>query len=168
MEYALRDGKAVPTFPNARYVVQRGELEHARHPTRARPRQLLPGQFRADGPDRANGGCSTAIRKLCPAWKLIRAPGHNARHDVRAAFRRRADAPCFWPTWCRRPRTCPRPGSWASISIRCRRSRTRRSGLPKWCSKGWLAIFAHDRQSAAPHICAKEDGKVVAEPVAVD
>ena len=27
------NGKAVPAFPNARYIVQRGELEHARHPT---------------------------------------------------------------------------------------------------------------------------------------
>ena len=37
--------KLVPTFPNARYFVQRGELEHAKAAHRARPRQLLPDNF---------------------------------------------------------------------------------------------------------------------------
>jgi LAO/AO transport system kinase len=36
------NGKAVPVFPNARYIVQRGELEHAKESQRSRPGQLFP------------------------------------------------------------------------------------------------------------------------------
>ena len=41
----LVNGKAVPTFPNARYVVARAELEHARHPTERDHASYFPGQL---------------------------------------------------------------------------------------------------------------------------
>ncbi len=39
------NGKAVPTFPNARYFVHRGELEHARHPTERDRASYFPDNF---------------------------------------------------------------------------------------------------------------------------
>ena len=50
LEHAHVNGEAVPTFPNARYIVQRGELEHARHRPRERDRaSYFPENFDADG-----------------------------------------------------------------------------------------------------------------------
>ena len=39
------NGLAVPTFPNARYFVHRGELEHARHPTERDRVSYIPDNF---------------------------------------------------------------------------------------------------------------------------
>ena len=75
----LRDGVAVPTFPNAEYWVQRREWEDAIHPnerTRAtyRPENLEPiarsGQLRLfDGP-----------AEIVPGVWWLMAPGHTPAH----------------------------------------------------------------------------------------
>ena len=57
----LDNGRVVPTFPNARYFVHRGEVEHGHRATRARPgelhqRQLRPAhRQRPNEPDRRKG-----------------------------------------------------------------------------------------------------------------
>ena len=108
------DGKAVPTFPQraVRGAARGTRTRPASH--RARPRQLFPGKFRADGGQPGNGGCSTKTCEIAPGVELIRVPGHNARHDVCAAHRRRTERPCSWPIWCPPRRTCRRRGSWDS------------------------------------------------------
>ena len=73
----LVDGKAVPMFPNARYVVQRGELEHARHPSERDRASYFPDNFEpmeASGQWWLLGGDDAIV----PGVELIRAPGHNA------------------------------------------------------------------------------------------
>jgi glyoxylase-like metal-dependent hydrolase (beta-lactamase superfamily II) len=42
-----QDGKLVPTFPRARYIVQRGEWEHAQHPTERDRASYVQGVFAA-------------------------------------------------------------------------------------------------------------------------
>jgi glyoxylase-like metal-dependent hydrolase (beta-lactamase superfamily II) len=73
----MHEGRVVPTFPNAEYLVQRGEFEHALAPTdrdRASyfPENILPmkesGQWRLlDGPG-----------EIVPGIEVHVVPGHNA------------------------------------------------------------------------------------------
>jgi glyoxylase-like metal-dependent hydrolase (beta-lactamase superfamily II) len=73
----MQDGRALPMFPNAEYIVQRGEFEHALSPTdrdRASyfPENILPmkesGQWRLlDGPG-----------EIVPGIEVFVVPGHNA------------------------------------------------------------------------------------------
>ncbi|MGC1580785.1 MAG: MBL fold metallo-hydrolase, partial [Candidatus Acidiferrales bacterium] len=43
----IEDGRTVPSFPNAQYIVQRGELEHAKHPTDRDRASYMPDNFLA-------------------------------------------------------------------------------------------------------------------------
>ena len=54
-----------PTFPNATYVVQQGELEFARQANERTRASYLPAQLRADRRGAAAGGCSRATGKCC-------------------------------------------------------------------------------------------------------
>lgn len=77
----LENGVAVPTFPNAEYLVQRGEIEHALHPTerdRASyfPENVLP--ISAAKQWRTLDGNAEILPGIC----VQRIPGHNA--DIQA------------------------------------------------------------------------------------
>ena len=70
------DGSPAPAFPNARYITQRGELEHARHPSERDRASYFPENFEP----MAQTGQWSLIEKdeeIAPGVQLIRAPGHN-------------------------------------------------------------------------------------------
>ena len=69
------NGKAVPTFPNARYVVARAELEHARHPTERDRASYFPENYE---PIHESGQWWLVDDdiEIAPGVELIRAPGH--------------------------------------------------------------------------------------------
>ncbi len=71
------DGRAVPTFPNARYVVQLGELEHAKRPNERDQASYMPDNFL---PIEAAGQWMLleGDREIVPGVEVIRVPGHNA------------------------------------------------------------------------------------------
>ncbi len=69
--------KVVTAFPHARYVVQRGEYEHAKNPNeRDRASYLLENYV----PLEAAGKWSLLVddRAIAPGVELIRVPGHTA------------------------------------------------------------------------------------------
>jgi glyoxylase-like metal-dependent hydrolase (beta-lactamase superfamily II) len=71
------NGRAVPTFPNAKYFVQRGELEHAKGPNERDRASYMPDNFvpvEAAGQFELLAGDS----EIAPGIELIRVPGHNA------------------------------------------------------------------------------------------
>jgi glyoxylase-like metal-dependent hydrolase (beta-lactamase superfamily II) len=73
----IENGKAVPTFPRARYVVHRGELEHAKNPTERDRASYFPDNFM---PMVASnqwdlGGDEVS---LVPGVTLLSVPGHIA------------------------------------------------------------------------------------------
>ena len=71
------DGRVVPTFPNARYVVQRGELEHAKRPNERDQASYMSDNFL---PIEAAGQWMLldGDREIVPGVEVIRVPGHNA------------------------------------------------------------------------------------------
>lgn len=71
------DGRAVPTFPNARYVVQLGELEHAKRPNERDQASYMSDNFL---PIEAAGQWMLleGDREIVPGVEVIRVPGHNA------------------------------------------------------------------------------------------
>jgi glyoxylase-like metal-dependent hydrolase (beta-lactamase superfamily II) len=71
------NGKIVPMFPNARYVVQKGELDHARKPTerdRASYRSVNFSPIDESGQWQLIEGDV----EIVPGVELIRMPGHTA------------------------------------------------------------------------------------------
>ncbi len=70
------DGKPAPAFPNARYIVQRGEFEHARRPTERDRASYFPENFE---PIAASGQWELIDdeREIAPGVELLLAPGHT-------------------------------------------------------------------------------------------
>ncbi|HLW79217.1 MAG TPA: MBL fold metallo-hydrolase [Terriglobia bacterium] len=68
------ENRAVPTFPRARYVVQRAEWEHALHPTERDRASYIADFFASAEPqtDFLDGG-----RQIVPGIRVEVVPGHN-------------------------------------------------------------------------------------------
>ncbi|RME74683.1 MAG: MBL fold metallo-hydrolase [Planctomycetota bacterium] len=78
---ALEDGRFVPAFPNARYVVQRGNLEQeARRPNELRRASYLPHTFEPI----AEAGLWELVEgdvELWPGLEVVRTRGHAIHHQ---------------------------------------------------------------------------------------
>ena len=158
------DGRAVPTFPNARYVVHGGEFEHARRPTERDRASYLPENF--EPVEAANqwrllgGDC-----EIVPGVELIRVPGHT------------------------RDMMCVRlsGGGKTAVLLADLVPTTAHLALPwimgfdlyplttlenkkKWLEEivrhDWLALFGHDVRVPAARL-REQGGKLIAEPVVV-
>jgi glyoxylase-like metal-dependent hydrolase (beta-lactamase superfamily II) len=77
------ENKAVPTFPRARYVVQRGEFEHALAPTDRDRASYFPENFQPML-DSHQWELVDGNREILPGISVIRIPGHNA--DIQAVI----------------------------------------------------------------------------------
>ncbi len=74
------DGEAVPTFPNARYVVQRLEWEEASHPSEL----TAPGYPANNFAPLMTRGVLDLVEgeaRLTPEIRLVPTPGHTAGHQ---------------------------------------------------------------------------------------
>ncbi len=75
------DGRDVPAFPNATYIVQRGELDHANYPTDRDRASYFPDRFvpitAASRWQLVDGDV-----QILPGISVMRIPGHNA--DIQA------------------------------------------------------------------------------------
>ena len=96
------DGKLLPTFPNATLLVQRGELEHAKHPT-DRDRASY---FRENFDPIEDAGqwhlLDDDAAKSFPVSAVVRLSRTHAAHARRAASPAAATACSFLPIWCPR------------------------------------------------------------------
>jgi glyoxylase-like metal-dependent hydrolase (beta-lactamase superfamily II) len=159
------NGKAVPMFPNARYVVQRGELEHAKHPNERDRASYMIDNF---APMEAagqwwllEGDCEVA-----PGVELIRVPGHARDMQCVRLSGGGKSAFCFVDLV---PTTAHLPFNWIMaydldpmITLE-----NKKKWIPEVARGEWLAIFAHDPIVQAAYL-RERDGKYEAEPVAVD
>jgi glyoxylase-like metal-dependent hydrolase (beta-lactamase superfamily II) len=68
-----RDGKVLPTFPRARYVVQRAEWEHALHPTERERASYIEELFR---PAEAQTELLEGDCEILPGIRVEVVPGH--------------------------------------------------------------------------------------------
>jgi glyoxylase-like metal-dependent hydrolase (beta-lactamase superfamily II) len=157
--------RIVPTFPNARYVVQRGAYEHAKSPNERdrvsfRDDTFLPieaaGQWQFVEGD----------AELVPGVELIRIQGHTPDMQCVRLSGGGRDALFFADLV---PTTAHLPLAWimgfdlyplTTLELK-------KHWIPKVAREGTLALFAHD--VATPAAWLREDGgHVRAEPARID
>jgi glyoxylase-like metal-dependent hydrolase (beta-lactamase superfamily II) len=161
----MENGKAVATFRNARYIVQRGEFEHAGKPTERDRASYFPENYE---PIHEAGKLSQleGDRVIAPGVELIRVPGHTANMQCvkltgggKTAF--------FFADLI--PTTAHLPLPW--IMGFDLYPMTTLENKRKWVSEviheGWLALFGHDANVQAAYL-QERDGKWEVEPVKVD
>lgn len=159
------DGKLVPTFPNAQYIVQRGELEHARHPSERDRASYFDDNFEP----MAKSGQWSLIEKdaeIAPGVQLIRVPGHN-RDMMCVRLSGGGKTAMLLADLIPTTAHLGLPWIMGFDLYPMETLENKRKWIPEILHDDVLAIFGHDPNIAAAWL-RERDGKVVAEPVAVD
>jgi glyoxylase-like metal-dependent hydrolase (beta-lactamase superfamily II) len=159
------NGKPVPMFPNARYVVQRGELDHAKHPSERDRASYINENF---APVEATGQwwLLEGDCEVAPGVELIRVPGHARDMQCVRLSGGGKSAFCFVDLV---PTTAHLPFNWimAYDLDPMTTLENKKKWIPEVARGEWLAIFAHDPIVKAAYL-RERDGRYEAEPVAVD
>ena len=157
-----REGKPVPTFPNARYVVQRGEYEHAWKPNERDRASYLPENFAAVA-EAGQLECVEGDQEIVPGVEAVRVPGHTR------------DMQCVRLTGGGRtaiffadlvPTTAHLPLAWIMgfDLYPLTTLEEKKKWIPEAVKNQWLCLFAHDPEVPAAYL-REQDGRVMAEPV---
>jgi glyoxylase-like metal-dependent hydrolase (beta-lactamase superfamily II) len=160
-----RGGRLVPTFPRARYVVQRGEYEHARQPLerdRASYRPVTWEPLEESGHlDLIEGD-----RELVPGVQVIKVGGHN--RDLQCIILRSGgETAIFWADLIPLTHHVALPWIMALDLYPVHTLEQKRRLIPQAAREGWLCFFYHDTQVPAGRIVERE-GKFQVIPVTGD
>jgi glyoxylase-like metal-dependent hydrolase (beta-lactamase superfamily II) len=146
-------------------VVQRGELEHGHHPSERDRASYLPENF-APMEQSGQWWLLEDDQEIAPGVELIRAPGHTA--DM-MCVRLSGGGETAMLLADLVPTTAHLPLVWIMgfDLYPMTTLENRKKWIPEIVRRNWLAIFAHDCVVRAARL-REIDGKVAAEPVAVD
>ena len=158
----LANDRVVPNFPNAQYIVQRGELEHANRPTERDRASYFPDHLQAISKE----GLWSLIegnQEILPGISVERIPGHNA--DIQAikisgGGKTLAFVADLLPT----RHHIQLPWIMAYDLYPLQTLETKRHWLPRIVDGGWIVVFGHDPDVAAATL-HERGGKIEIEPV---
>jgi glyoxylase-like metal-dependent hydrolase (beta-lactamase superfamily II) len=155
----------VPVYPNARYLVQRGEYAHAMNPNERDRASYFRENYE---PLERNGLLSLldgdAI--VAPGVEVIVAAGHTADMQcVKLSGGRRTAF--FFADLVPTTAHLPLPWIMGYDLYPMTTLENKRRWIPEVAKEGWLAIFAHDARIPAAYL-RERDGEWEAEPVQVD
>ena len=157
--------KVVPTYPHARYAVQRGEFEHALHPTERDRASYFPDNYLP-----LRSSCKLSLlegdRTIAPGVDLINVPGHTSHMQCvklhgggKTAFLL-AD---LVPTAAH----LPLPWIMGYDLYPMTTLENRKKWIPEIIREGWIALFGHDPRTPAAYL-RERNGAWEAEPVKID
>jgi glyoxylase-like metal-dependent hydrolase (beta-lactamase superfamily II) len=158
----IENGRAVPAFPRARYIVQRAELAHAAAPSERDRASYFPDNFlpitEAGLWDLTDGD-----QEILPGINVARIPGHNA--DIQAVLltgggKTIAFVADLLPT----RHHIPLPWIMAYDLYPMQTLETKRNWVPRMARENWTVVFGHDPEIAAASL-SERDGKIEIEPV---
>jgi glyoxylase-like metal-dependent hydrolase (beta-lactamase superfamily II) len=158
--------RLVPTFPRARYWLQRGEVEHARHPNerdRATydPRNWEP-LFEA-GVVELFGDRATPIAGV----EAVRVPGHNADMCIVLLDGGGGERAVFWADLVPTAAHVPYPWIMGLDLYPMQTLEQKKIWLPRAAAGGWLSIFQHDPDLPLGRLIEERPGRFRAMPLEV-
>lgn len=152
----LPSGEVVPTFPNARYVVQRGELDWA---TKTNERTSA-SYFAANWDPVVGAGCFEFIqgeREIVPGISTVDSPGHTPYHQSVLLDGGGGEKVLFLGDVCPTSAHLPLPWIMGYDVEPLVTLESKRHLLPRAVDEGWLLVFEHDARVAWSRIA--HDGK---------
>jgi glyoxylase-like metal-dependent hydrolase (beta-lactamase superfamily II) len=156
--------RAVATFPNAKYVVQRGEYEHALH---ANERDNASYFLENYVPLEKAGKLAllSSDRAIAPGVELVRVPGHTANMQCvklsgggKSAF--------FFADLVPTAAHLPLPWIMGYDLFPMTTLENKKKWIPEVVKEGWIALFGQDAHTPAGYLKEK-DGRFELEPVAI-
>jgi glyoxylase-like metal-dependent hydrolase (beta-lactamase superfamily II) len=161
----IEKDKVLATFPHARYIVQRGEFEHAVNPTERDRASYFDDNY---VPLLHAGKLSLleADRAIAPGVELIRVPGHTANMQCVKLSGGGQSAFAFAdlvPTAAH----LPLPWIMGYDLYPMTTLENKKRWIPEVFHEGWIALFSHDPNVPAGYL-RERDGKWEVEPVTID
>jgi glyoxylase-like metal-dependent hydrolase (beta-lactamase superfamily II) len=162
----LEKDKVVPAFPNARYIVHRGEYEHAVNPTERDRASYLTENY---APVEAAGQWTLLdgdVSQVAPGVELVRLPGHTANMFGVKLTGGGKTAFLFGDLV---PMTAHLPLPWIMGYDLYPMStlENKKRWIPEAAREGWLALFAHDGRVPSAYL-RERNGQWEAEPAPID
>jgi glyoxylase-like metal-dependent hydrolase (beta-lactamase superfamily II) len=157
--------KVVASYPNAKYVVQRGEFEHAKNPNERDGASYFGENY---VPIEAAGKLALleADRAIAPGVELIRVPGHTANMQCvkltgggKTAF--------FFADLVPTAAHLPLPWIMGYDLYPMTTLENKKKWIPEAIQEGWIALFGHDAKTPAGHV-RDRDGIWELEPIKVE
>jgi glyoxylase-like metal-dependent hydrolase (beta-lactamase superfamily II) len=160
----IEKDKVVAAYPNAKYVVQRGEYEHAKHPNERDHVSYMLENYEPLAS--AKLALLEADRAIAPGVELIRIPGHTANMQCvkltgggKTAF--------FLADLVPTTAHLPLPWIMGFDLYPITTLENKKKWIPELIQEGWIALFCHDTKTQAAYI-RERDGRWEVEPVKVD
>lgn len=154
------NGKTVPTFPRARYYVQRGEWEHALHPSERDRAAYNPECFR---PAEAQTELLEGDQEIVPGIRVEVLPGHTQNmQGVR--IESRGEQAYFLSDLVPTRAHLPYPWIMSLDLYPLETLATKQRLLPELAAGGSLVIFPHDVRGPLARL-VESNGRVEAVPV---
>ncbi len=160
----IENGAVVPAFPNARYVVHKGEFDHAMNPNERDRASYFPENY----VPLQSAGILTLLESdsvVAPGVELIRVPGHTANMQCVKLTGGGKTALLFADLV---PTTAHLPLPWIMgyDLYPMMTLENKKRWIPEVVREGWLALFAHDPRVPAAYL-RDRDGQWEIEPVEV-
>jgi glyoxylase-like metal-dependent hydrolase (beta-lactamase superfamily II) len=160
-------GRVVPTFPKARYWMERGEVDHARHPNERDRASYDPRNWE---PLFDAGVVELFDDEAAPAAgvRAVKAAGHNRDMCV-VLFEGGPgeETAVFWADLVPTASHLPYPWIMGYDLYPVTTLENKKRWLPRAAEEGWLAIFEHDPEVPVARLAAERPGRYRAEPLAV-
>jgi glyoxylase-like metal-dependent hydrolase (beta-lactamase superfamily II) len=154
------DDRIVPTFPNARCVVRRGEFEHAGHPSEKDRGSYIPATFAPLAPDR--WWFLDDDETILPGIELVRVPGHT--RDMQCVRLTGGGKTVFLfadlvPTAAH----LGYPWVMAFDLYPLTTVENKKRWIPQAAREDWICVFSHDAEMPAAYL-RERDGRIEPEP----
>jgi glyoxylase-like metal-dependent hydrolase (beta-lactamase superfamily II) len=158
-------GSLVPTFPNARYWIERGELAHAREPNERDRVSYLSENWEPlleagvvelfDGED---------APEIVPGLVAVKTPGHNADLCIVALDGGSGEKGVFWADLVPHAVHAPLPWIMGFDAFPMLTLESKKRWLPRAAAEGWLSVFEHDADMPVGRIVEEKPGRFRAVP----
>ena len=158
----LVDGRAVPAFPNAKYIVQKAELEHAMRPTERDRASYYAHDF-VPVTDAGQWQFVEGDTEILPGISVVKLPGHNLNIQgvqIRGGGKKLMYVSDLLPT----RHHLPLPWIIAYDLYPLTTLETKRKWIAEFVRDGWIVGLGHDPDFPAGTL-HEHDGKVAFEPV---
>jgi glyoxylase-like metal-dependent hydrolase (beta-lactamase superfamily II) len=157
-------GKLLPVFPNARYLVHRGEFEHAKNPNERDRGSYFEENY---VPLEAAGILSLleSDTVIAPGVELIKVPGHTA--NMQCVKLSGGKTAFFFADLIPTTAHLPLPWIMGYDLYPMTTLENKKRWVPQVIREGWLALFGHDVRVPAAYL-RERDGSWEAEPAEID